>query len=114
MHLLNAEVKLTRSYPSIRIETLLTTEKMSISAPIPGHFLWAHLARYIATCNRADGDVRRDKKIDEMGAELFQERRKVNELEHKLKKLGALINRIPDDVRVELLRSMKQKDRGER
>lgn len=56
----------------------------------------------------------RERQIDEMGAELFQERRKVDELEHKLMKLSRLLDRIPDELKEELFRQPKQRERDAR
>lgn len=58
--------------------------------------------------------IGRNKQIDEMGAALFEERRKVDDLEYKLNKLVKIIDRIPEDLKEELLRKPKEKERDAR
>ena len=56
----------------------------------------------------------RDHKIDEVSASLFEEQCKVNELEHILRKFQKLWDKVPKDVKDNLLRDSKQRERGAR
>ena len=55
-----------------------------------------------------------ERQIDAMDAELFKERMKVDELERQLTKLSRLLDRLPDELKEELLRKPKEKERDAR